>query len=83
MAKTTGNVAFQPPRQSPRGCHFGRRAATVVGSSIDDRPVQIRDLLATVCTALGLDYMKQNMSNVGRPIRLVDPEAEVVKEALA
>ena len=41
------------------------------------------DLLATVCLALGIDPMKQNMSNVGRPIRLVDPEAKPIQEILA
>ena len=41
------------------------------------------DLLATVCTALGIDHEKQNMSNVGRPIRIVDKTANPITEVLA
>ena len=41
------------------------------------------DLLATVCKALGIDPTKQNMSNVGRPIRIVDKAAKPIKEVLA
>ena len=33
--------------------------------------------------ALGIDPMKQNNSNVGRPIRLVEPTAKPIKEVLA
>ena len=33
-------------------------------------------------TAPGIDHQKQNLSNVGRPIRLVAPGTEAVKEAL-
>ncbi|MDN5934236.1 MAG: GAF domain-containing protein [Pseudonocardia sp.] len=39
------------------------------------RPVSVPELLATVCTALGIDHEKQNTSNVGRPIRIVAPAA--------
>jgi hypothetical protein len=53
------------------------------GLTVEDRPVGAADLMATVCLALGLDPRKQNASNVNRPIRLADPSAEPVKEALA
>jgi hypothetical protein len=53
------------------------------GAEVKDRPVPVPDFLATVCTALGLDPAKQNMSNVGRPIRLVEPGAVPVKEVLS
>jgi hypothetical protein len=36
----------------------------------------------TVCRALGVDPMQQNMSNVGRPIRLINPDAQPIKELL-
>jgi hypothetical protein len=52
------------------------------GMKVDDRPVETRDLLATVCRALGIDGTKQNMSNVGRPIRIVEPESKPITEAL-
>ena len=48
------------------------------GSTVADRPVTVPDLLATVCTALGIDPMSQNDSNLGRPIRVVDPEAKII-----
>src|SRR5262245_15188309 len=42
------------------------------GSTVEDRPVAVVDLLATICLALGIDPLKENMSNVSRPIRIVD-----------
>ena len=53
------------------------------GMTVEDRPVAVADLLATVCRALGIDPKKQNMSNVGRPIRIADPAAAAIEEALA
>ncbi len=53
------------------------------GMTVEERPVVVSDLLATICMALGLDPLKQNMSNVGRPIRLADPEANPISEVLA
>ena len=55
----------------------------VDGMSIKERPVTTPDLLATVCKALGVDPSKQNNSNVGRPIRIVEPTAKPIKEVLA
>lgn len=52
------------------------------GMKVEERPVVVADLLATVCLALGLDPLKQNMSNIGRPIRLADPEANPLYELL-
>jgi uncharacterized protein (DUF1501 family) len=53
------------------------------GVSVKERPVSVPELLATVCRALGIDHEKQNLSNVGRPIRVVAPGAQPVQEALA
>jgi uncharacterized protein (DUF1501 family) len=53
------------------------------GMEVTERPVNVPDFLATVGTALGLDITKQNNSNVGRPIRFVDPGARPVKEVVA
>jgi hypothetical protein len=50
---------------------------------VTERPVSTIDLLATVCQALGVDYEKQNMSNIGRPIRIVDKAARPVTEVIA
>jgi hypothetical protein len=53
------------------------------GAAIKDRPVTVPEFLATVCQALGIDPQKQNLSNVGRPIRIVAPGTQAVREALA
>ncbi len=53
------------------------------GMAIEERKVEVPDLLGTVCLALGLDPRKQNNSNVGRPIRLVEPTAKPIKEVVA
>jgi hypothetical protein len=51
--------------------------------AVEERPVRVPDLLATVCLALGIDPARQNMSNVNRPIRVVDPSAKPLREVLA
>jgi hypothetical protein len=58
-------------------------ATTPDGMEVKDRPTSVPDLLGTVVTALGLDPEKQNLSNVNRPIRLVEPNAVPVKEVLS
>ncbi len=60
---------------------FGRTSDD--GQTVLEHPVSTPDLLATVCHALGVDPMKQNMSNVGRPIRIVNPDARAISEVLA
>lgn len=62
------------------GRAIGRTSAD--GMTVEDRPVTIPDLLATVCAGLGIDSQAQNISNVGRPIRLVDPVAQPLTELL-
>lgn len=52
------------------------------GMKVDDRPVSVQDLFCTMCHAVGLDPMKQNLSNVGRPIRLADPASKPLTEIL-
>ena len=59
----------------------GRTSAS--GTAVEDRPVGVPDLIATVCLALGLDPNKQNQSNVDRPIRLADPAARPLREVLS
>ncbi len=52
------------------------------GMEVKDRPVSVSDFLATVCLALGVDPLKYNLSNVGRPIRIVDKTAMPIQEVL-
>jgi hypothetical protein len=53
------------------------------GMQVRDRPVSVPDFLATICHAVGVDPMRQNRSNVGRPIRIVDKAAKPIREVLA
>ena len=53
------------------------------GMTIKDKPVTVPDLLSTVCHAIGVDPAKQNISEVGRPIRIVDQKSQPIKEVLA
>jgi hypothetical protein len=52
------------------GQAYGRTSPD--GTAVLSRPTEVKDFLATVCRALGIDHTRQNMSNVGRPIRLVE-----------
>jgi hypothetical protein len=52
------------------------------GTAVEERPVAVSDFLATVCLALGIDPLKQNQSNVGRPIRIADKAAQPIQEVL-
>src|SRR6185369_12157080 len=53
------------------------------GMEVKERPVQVEDLLATIALGLGIDIKKQNPSNVGRPIRIVEPTAKPIQEVLS
>jgi hypothetical protein len=53
------------------------------GEAIEQHPVSVPDLLATVCRALGIDPNNSNQSNVGRPISLVDKAAKPLQGLLA
>jgi hypothetical protein len=63
----------------------GIRGGQVIGGTSPDgmtieadRRTSVPDLLATVCRALGIDPTRQNLSNVGRPIRIVDASARPI-----
>ncbi len=63
------------------GQAFGKTSAD--GTKVETRPVSVSDFLSTICLALGIDPLKQNNSNVGRPIRIADKNAQPIKEILA
>ncbi|WP_417386686.1 DUF1501 domain-containing protein [Gimesia sp.] len=52
------------------------------GMKVTDQPVTVPDLMATICSALGLDPQQQNMSNIGRPIPLADHGAKPIMQLL-
>lgn len=65
------------------GC--GVKAGQVIGktspdgSSIEDRPVEVADFLKSVCHGLGVDAAHENISPLGRPLKVVDG-GEVIEE---
>ena len=85
---TAGRDHF-PLAFSAAAAGAGIRGGQVIGATsedgmaVADRPVRVPDLLATACRAVGLDPADTNMSNVGRPIPLLESDAEVVGELLA
>lgn len=60
------------------GQAYGRTSKD--GTTVEENPTTVADFLATVMRALGLDPEKQNQSNVGRPIRLVDKAGKPIRE---
>lgn len=52
------------------------------GSDVRDRPVTVPDLFRSFCRSLKIDADKENMSSIGRPIKIVDG-GEVVQEAFS
>jgi hypothetical protein len=51
------------------------------GEDVSDRPVTVSDYLRTVYTSLGIDASRENMSRIGRPIKIIDG-GTVVRELL-
>lgn len=54
-------------------------ASTDDGSAVKDRPVNVTDLFSSICHSLKVDPKKENMSPLGRPMKIVDG-GEVVTE---
>jgi hypothetical protein len=42
------------------------------GMYVKDRPVEVADLMATIFKMLGVDYTKEYISNIGRPLKISD-----------
>jgi uncharacterized protein (DUF1501 family) len=47
-------------------------ATDPLGTEVAERPVTVQDLFCTFCKALGINPVKENQSNVGRPLKIVD-----------
>jgi hypothetical protein len=62
------------------GRAHGRTSAD--GTAVEEGAVSVPDLMATICTALGIDPRKQNESGLGRPIRIADPQGKPIAEVL-
>ncbi len=54
------------------------RGGQVIGSTTDggdevaDRPIAVNDFFQTLCRSLEIDPTKENMTPIGRPIKIVD-----------
>jgi hypothetical protein len=61
------------------GVHGGRviGATDKEGVEVVERPVSVPDLFCTFCKALGIDPRKENLSNVGRPLKIVESGSPV------
>ena len=47
-------------------------ASNADGTAVQDNPVGVVDLMASFCRSLKIDPAKENMSPLGRPIKIVD-----------
>jgi hypothetical protein len=54
-------------------------ATDKLGTEVAERPVTVPDLFCTFCRALGIDPRKENQSNVGRPLKIVE-DGHAVRE---
>jgi hypothetical protein len=52
-------------------------ATDKAGTAVVQRPVTVPDLFCTFCRGLRIDPRKENQSNVGRPIKIVEAGKEV------
>ncbi|MEZ6142014.1 MAG: DUF1501 domain-containing protein [Zavarzinella sp.] len=53
------------------------------GTTVESEPTSVPDFLATLCQAMGIDPGKQNLSNVERPIRIVDRVGKPIQALLS
>jgi hypothetical protein len=59
----------------------GRTSAD--GTTVEsDHPTTVPDFIATIAHQLGIDGTRQNISNVGRPIRIVEPAGRPLQEVI-
>ena len=63
------------------GSVFGRTSAD--GTAVETTPTTVPNFLATICRGLGVDHTTQNLSNVGRPIRITDAGSQPIAEIIA
>jgi uncharacterized protein (DUF1501 family) len=50
------------------------------GAAVADRPISVRDFMATVCQALGIDPAKKVETPSGRPVTVVDKGGNPIRE---
>ena len=63
------------------GQAYGKTSAG--GDAVEEKPVAVGDLMATIVKGLGINPSKQNNSTEGRPIRIADKNSNPIQEVLA
>jgi uncharacterized protein (DUF1501 family) len=53
------------------------------GAAVADRPVSVRDFMATVCRVLGIDAARRIETPDGRPVQVVDKGGKPIEELFA
>jgi hypothetical protein len=53
------------------------------GATVTDRPISVRDFMATVCRILDIDYTKEITTPAGRPVRVVEKGGSPIGELFA
>jgi uncharacterized protein (DUF1501 family) len=51
-----------------------------LGATVVDRPISVKDFMASVCRVLGIDYTNKITTPIGRPIRIVEAGEKVIGE---
>ncbi|MFO0964029.1 MAG: DUF1501 domain-containing protein [Gemmataceae bacterium] len=61
------------------GIHGGRviGSTSAGGNDVATRPVSVHELFCSFCHSLGMNHRKENMTPIGRPIRVVEGGAPV------
>jgi uncharacterized protein (DUF1501 family) len=54
-------------------------ASTADGTAVDRDPVEVPDLFCSICRSLDVDPRKENLSPLGRPMKIVDGGSVVEK----
>ncbi|MEZ6061087.1 MAG: DUF1501 domain-containing protein [Planctomycetaceae bacterium] len=52
------------------------------GMEVEDSPIHVSDFYATICGALGIDYQTQNISDLGRPVSIVETGGQPISQVL-
>src|SRR5262245_59858211 len=53
------------------------------GASVSERPIGVKDFMASVCEVLGIDYTRKIQTSDGRPIRIVEAGEKPIRELIS
>jgi hypothetical protein len=52
------------------------------GAAVTERPIGVKDFMATTCQILGIDYTRKIQTSEGRPIRIVEAGEKPIRELI-